>query len=65
MALFTCSGIEDGIKVDIDKVVEVLCVHRCDGVAGAIGVCERVEESLKRPFQKIDKGLLDSHNRNY
>ena len=59
--VFTSAGVEDGIEVDVDEVVEVLRVHRCDGVAGPIGVRKGVEEGLKRSFKKIDKGLLKLH----
>ena len=46
------------IQVHVGQVVEVLQVARRHGVAGPVGVGERVQESLERALQKLHKGLL-------
>mmetsp|Transcript_56405 Transcript_56405/g.155014 ORF Transcript_56405/g.155014 Transcript_56405/m.155014 type:complete len:276 (+) Transcript_56405:288-1115(+) len=50
--------VQHGVKVHVDKVVEVLGVLRGDGVAGAVGVGERVEERLQRALEQLDERLL-------
>eukprot|EP00967_Tisochrysis_lutea_P133108 scaffold233077_cov28-Tisochrysis_lutea.AAC.4 len=49
---------EDRVEIDVDEVVEILCVERGYGVARAVGVGEGVEERLERAFEQLGERLL-------
>mmetsp|Transcript_17025 Transcript_17025/g.28717 ORF Transcript_17025/g.28717 Transcript_17025/m.28717 type:complete len:204 (+) Transcript_17025:2760-3371(+) len=52
-------GVQDGVEVDVHQIVEVLRVAGRDGVARAIRVGERVEESVQGALHQLHERLLD------
>mmetsp|Transcript_15236 Transcript_15236/g.45992 ORF Transcript_15236/g.45992 Transcript_15236/m.45992 type:complete len:250 (+) Transcript_15236:2550-3299(+) len=52
-------GEEYCVHVYVHQVVKVLQVAGSYGVAGAVRVCESIEESVERPLHELHKWLLD------
>lgn len=53
------AGMEDGVDVDVDEVVEVLQVGAGHGIAGLVREGEGVEEGLERALEQLHEGFLD------
>ena len=50
---------ENRIEVDVDEVVEILSIGAGVGVAGLVGLGERIQERLKRALEELHERLLD------
>mmetsp|Transcript_23259 Transcript_23259/g.34456 ORF Transcript_23259/g.34456 Transcript_23259/m.34456 type:complete len:236 (+) Transcript_23259:2278-2985(+) len=49
---------EYSICINIDKVLEILVVLRCQNITGPIRVSHRIQKGLKRSLKKLHKGFL-------
>jgi len=51
-------GVEDGVHVDVDEVVEILRVGAGDGVHRTVFGREGVQEGLQRALGELDERIL-------
>jgi len=51
--------VEHSVKVDVDKIVEILHILTGDRVTGLVGIGEGIEKGLQGPFEELDEGFLD------
>ena len=58
-AVFRNEGMEDGVHIDVDEVVEILQIGAGHGIAGLVRESEGVEKGLQRALEEVHEGFLD------